>query len=66
MRSVSVQRIPGGSHGFFRESVKMPPVFEPVWHDFSGVVPDEIDTFAKDASGDLCIFAVAPPAGSVD
>ena len=65
MRSVSVQRIPGGSHGFFRESRKRTSVFEPVWYGFSGVVPDEIDTLAKDAAGNLCIFAGRSPHGEL-
>ena len=33
---------------------------------FLGSYQTNFDTFAKDAAGKLCIFAVAPPTGSVD
>ena len=33
---------------------------------FPGSCQTNFDTFAKDAAGKLCIFAVAPPTGSVD
>jgi len=66
MRSPSAQKFPGGSQELFgtKEGFSRVPTEEPP--GISGEIALKEYIFAKDPQVKLCIFAVAPPTGSVD